>query len=118
VAASRRRCGVETKLVVERPGKPQHLKPHADSVRTIQEALKKALRCNQALLDGEARSAKDIAAANGVSDRYGSHLLGLAVLSPQICQRIFRGDMPHGLTLGALKGKIPLDLQAQEALFA
>jgi site-specific DNA recombinase len=113
-----RRCGVETKLVVENPAASQHLKPHADSVRAIQEALKKALRWNQALLDGEAHSVKAIAEANGVTDRYVSHLLGLALLSPQICQRIFKGDIPHDLTLGTLKGKIPLDWQAQEALFA
>jgi site-specific DNA recombinase len=52
VAVNLKRCGVETKLVVEKPSAPQNLKPHADSVRAIQEALKKALQWNQALIDG------------------------------------------------------------------
>ncbi|MET0116937.1 MAG: recombinase family protein, partial [Sedimenticola sp.] len=113
-----RRCGVETKLLVEQSGSGDHLKPHADSHRAIQEALKKALRWNNALLSGEMQSTREIAEKNGVTQRYVAHLIKLAYLSPTLVNRIYRGDIPHHMTLGKLKRHLPMDWSEQEALFS
>jgi len=64
------------------------------------------------------RSVKEITEIDGVSDRYVSQMLKLAFLSPRIIRRIFKGDMPHDLTLGKLKAKILLDWDDQNKLFA
>jgi len=113
-----KRCGVETKLVVEQVSAQQNLKPHADSLRAIQEALKKGLKWNHALINGEAKSAKELAARHNISDRYVSQSIRLAFLSPKIIRRIFKGDIPHNLTLGKLKTNIPLGWDEQEAIFS
>ncbi|MET0049364.1 MAG: recombinase family protein [Sedimenticola sp.] len=113
-----KRCGVETKLLVEQSGSGDHLKPHADSHRAIQEALKKALRWNHALLSGEMQSTREIAEKNGVTQRYVAHLIKLAYLSPTLVNRVYRGDIPHHMTLGKLKRHLPLDWPEQETLFS
>lgn len=118
IAVALRRCGVETKLVVAQSASREHLKPHADSLRAIQEALKNGLIWNQALIRGQARSIKALAEANRISDRYVSQAIRLAFLSPSIIRRIFQGALPHDLTLGKLKAQIPLDWSAQESLFS
>jgi site-specific DNA recombinase len=118
IAVALKRCGVETKLVVEQSASQENLKPHADSLRAIHEAVKKGLSWNQALIRGEAESVKALAEANQISDRYVSQAIRLAFLSPSIIQRIFKGDIPHDLTLGKLKAQIPLNWSAQESLFS
>jgi hypothetical protein len=47
-----------------------------------------------------------------------SQLIRLAFLSPSIIRRIFKGDIPHDLTLGKLKANIPLDWAEQEVIFS
>jgi hypothetical protein len=42
----------------------------------------------------------------------------LAWLSPTIVERIFRGDIPHDLTLGRLKQHVPLSWKEQDTLFS
>jgi len=113
-----KRCGVETKLVVEQTASQKNLKPHADSVRAIQDALKKGLIWNQALVSGEVRSAKELAEKDRYDPRYISQLMRLAYLSPNIISRIFKGDIPHDCTLKKLKKGFPLEWAEQETLFS
>ena len=52
-----------------------------------------------------------------VSQRYITQIIKLAYLAPEIMNRIFEGDIPHEMTLGSLKKRIPLDWSEQKALF-
>jgi DNA invertase Pin-like site-specific DNA recombinase len=113
-----KRCGVETKLLVHSEFAQERLPPHANSLRAIQDAVRQGLIWNQALIKGTALSARDLATKNHVSDRYISQCIRLAFLSPQIITRIFKGDIPHDMTLNKLKAGIPLDWNEQEKLFA
>ena len=118
MAVTLKRCGVETRLIVEQNNLDHVTRPHANSCRAIQEALQKALLWNNALLSGAVKSTAKLAGQSGVSQRYIGQLIKLAYLSPVIIQRIFRGDIPHDLTLGKLKCQIPLDWTDQENLFS
>jgi len=113
-----KRCGVETKLIVESESTQDSLKPHADSVRAIQKAVRLGLIWNESLITGKAISAKDIASLNKVSDRYVSHCIRLAFLSPDIIKRVFQGDIPHDMTLTKLKTDMSFNWSEQEVLFA
>lgn len=51
--------------------------------------------------------------------RYVSHLIKLAWLSPAMIERIFKGEITHGLTLGKLMKHITtLSWAEQESLFS
>ena len=117
IPLSLKRCGVETKLVVENQTN-QKLQPHADTVRAIQEAVQKGMLWNQLLISGKAESVKEIANANQVGDRYVSRIIKLAFLSPKLIRQIFKGEIPHDLTLRKLKANTALKWSEQEALFA
>ena len=84
----------------------------------IQEALQKALLWNNALLSGAVKSPLELAELSGVSQRYIAQIIKLAYLSPAIINKVFKGDIPHDLTLGKLKRQIPLSWDEQKALFS
>ena len=105
-----KRCGIETRLVVEN-GEIQ--KAGASSVKSIQTALSKGLTWNQALLTGKASSMTELAKREKVTRRYIGHLLQLAFLAPDIMQSIVKGDIPADLTLDRLEAGFPLDWNEQ-----
>ncbi len=76
-----KRCGVETKQVVEKTTQRPTLKPHADSVRAIQEAVKKGILWNEALLSGQALGINDLARQNDLGERLcnPTHLACLSI---------------------------------------
>lgn len=124
IAIEIKRCGIETKLIIESELTQENLKPHADSLKAIQQAVKQGLIWNQKLVSGKAGSAKSIANGIDVSDRHvcqcvklAVQCVKLAVLSPAIIKRIFQGDIPHDMTLKKLKTGIPLEWSEQEQLF-
>jgi len=112
-----KRCGVETKLIVNQPSAKQYLTPHDDSRRAIQKALQNAMLWNNALLSGAVKSSSDLAMMNNVSQRYVPQIIKLACLSPTLMQRIYDGDIPHDLTLGKLKTQLSSEWEHQEKLF-
>jgi hypothetical protein len=118
VAVTLKRCGVETKLIVEQRCPSRIPKPRTDSLRAIQEALQKALIWNNALFSGAVNSTMELAVQSGVSQRYVTQIIKLAYLSPSIISRIFKGNIPHDLTLGKLKRQVPLGWVKQESLFS
>lgn len=113
-----KRCGVETKLIVDSELSQENLNPHANSLKAIQKAVRQGLIWNQALLTGKAESASAIAANIDVTDRYVYQCIKLAFLSPDLIKRIFRGDIPHDMTLTKLKAGIPLNWSEQDVMFA
>ena len=76
-------------------------------------------RCTHyaALLSGEVSGIAELARQNNVSSRYISQIIKFACLDPALVMRIFRGDIPHDLTLGKLKANLESDWTKQQALF-
>lgn len=111
------RCGVETKLIIEEPADHSTLKPHRDSLVAIQNAVRKGILWNAALLSGEVSGIAELARQNNVSSRYISQIIKFACLDPNLVMRIFRADIPHDLTLGKLKANLESDWTKQQAPF-
>jgi hypothetical protein len=88
-----KRRGVEMRLVIEGPG-PEATP--ADPV--LLKEIRRAHRCFDALVSGQVQSVAELAALEGVSDRYISSLLPLAFLAPDIIAAIVSGKQPTDLT--------------------
>lgn len=95
-----KRRGIETRLIISE-GKDDVA--HPKTARAIQDALKKALSWNQALVSGKVSSMSALARQEKVTQRYIAHLLPFAFLAPDIMEAIIRGDIPPQLSLGRLK---------------
>ncbi len=115
IPAHLKRCGIETKLIV--PGGEKILDAHTSSVGAIQKAVGKALVWNQALISGSISSMSALAKENQVSQRHVSKIIRLAYLAPDIMEAIFRGHIPHKLSMARLKENIPLDWEEQRKEF-
>ena len=87
-----------------------------DSVKAIRNALKNALRWNQALLKGKAKTITELAAEEYYDARYLIDLLHLAYLAPDIQKAIASGKIPADLTLDKLKKRLPLSWAAQRQI--
>ena len=108
-----KRRGVETRLIISNE---QEETAHADSVKAIRNALKNALRWNQALLKGKAKTITELAAEEYYDARYLIDLLHLAYLAPDIQKAIASGKIPADLTLDKLKKRLPLSWAAQRQI--
>ena len=105
-----KRRGVETRLIIKNE---QEETAHADSVKAIRNAVKNALRWNEALLKGKAKTITALAAEEYYDARYLIDLLHLAYLAPDIQKAIASGKIPADLTLDKLKKRLPLSWTAQ-----
>ena len=105
-----KRRGVETRLII---GNEQEEIAHANSVKAIRNALKNAIRWNQALLKGKAKTITELATEEYYDARYLTDLLHLAYLAPDIQKAIASGKIPADLTLDTLKKRLPLSWTAQ-----
>ena len=106
-----KRRGVEMRLVIERGDSSR---PKVDPI--LLKEIARAHRCFQALLTRRVASIAELAAREGVDDRYVSNVLPLAFLAPEIVEAIVRGAQPADLTATKLVRGIdlPLDWQAQK----
>jgi site-specific DNA recombinase len=106
-----KRRGVETRLVIESRA-PSQAKPDPILLKEIARAH----RCFEALLTRRVASIAELAAIEGVDDRYVSNVLPLAFLAPEIVEAIVRGIQPPDLTATKLLRRIdlPLDWHAQK----
>ncbi|MXN66513.1 resolvase [Stappia sp. GBMRC 2046] len=105
-----KRRGVEKRLVIQAPGinAPQQADP------ALVKALARAHKWFDDLVTGRAASLAQIAKAEGVTDRYISHLLPLAFLAPDIVEAILAGTHPPDLTVDGLVKRIDMPLDWQE----
>lgn len=110
-----KRCGIETKLVVSNG--PVMLS-HPESTKAIQNALRKALVWNQALLDGKASTLTELAEKENVAQRYICDLIKLAYLAPDIMDTIIEGKIPATLTLDRLKKRFSMNWTIQRELLS
>jgi site-specific DNA recombinase len=105
-----KRCNSESKLII---GDKYASDSNPTTIRAIQNALKKALSWNQALATCEVLNMAQLAKQENVTQRYISHIIKLAFLSPDIMQAILKGDIPKSLTLGRLKEGFAYDWNEQ-----
>ncbi len=96
-----KRRGVEMRLVIDGHGPAS---PKADPI--LLKAIARARGWFDDLVTGRALSLAAIAAREGITDRYVSHLLPLAFLAPDIVEAISVGRQPVGLTVEALVRRI------------
>jgi hypothetical protein len=100
-----KRRGVEMRLVIEGPSAGT-AKP--DPV--LLKEIRRAHRCFEALVSGQAGSVAELAATEGISDRYVSSLLPLAFLAPDIVEAIASGRQPPELTAHRLIRTVDLPI--------
>jgi hypothetical protein len=72
--------------------------------------IRRAHRCFEALVSGQAGSVAALAATEGISDRYVSSLLPLAFLAPDIVEAIASGRQPAELTAHRLIRTVDLPI--------
>ena len=70
------------------------------------------------LMSGDVSSQRDLAAKEGLDERYVSRMLPLAFLSPEITEEILEGTQPAHWCLDTFLGNVPLDWQAQRRALA
>lgn len=110
-----KRRGVEMRLVIEGTDNPSKAcKPDPALIKAVVRAHK----WFDDLVSGRAGSLTAIAEAEGLSDRYVSHLLPLAFLAPDIITAVLAGAQPVDLTVEALTKRtdLPLAWAEQKAL--
>jgi len=105
-----RRRGVEMRLVIHSSGSsPSRPDP------VLLKAVSRAFRWFEALATGQAASVAELAARDGVNERYIRSLMHLAFIAPEAVETIAQGSQPAELTTKALLTRIdlPFDWQAQ-----
>jgi hypothetical protein len=104
-----RRCGLAVRLLV--PGSPTiRQAPDTRLIRQIARAHDWFGR----LTSGKAKSIKDIAVAEGVTNSYVRKIIHRAFLAPDIVRSIFHGTQPPELNLELLRKFIPLPIDWNE----
>jgi site-specific DNA recombinase len=81
------------------------------------EAIARARRWMDSIVVCKVASFDDIAAAEGLAERYVRRLAILAFLSPKIVQAIADGTAPADLTISRLTQALPHSWSAQEQTF-
>ncbi|NKB39010.1 MAG: hypothetical protein GKR93_17905 [Gammaproteobacteria bacterium] len=109
-----KRCGIETKLILS---DDKHAPAHPETIQAIKNAVTKALLWNDALCSDQVSSIKTIAEQENVTPQFIARRLKLAYLSPDIMEAIFKGNIPHTLSLGLLEKSIPLIWEDQRESF-
>ena len=110
VPAKLKRCGIETRFVVNNDIDQG---PHALSVKAMQDALLKALQWHEGLVSGTIASTATIAKREGTAQRYVARILKLAFLAPDIMEAIIIGNIPIDCTLARLRKGFPMEWDRQ-----
>ena len=98
-----KRRGVEMRLVIDGAGtSPSRLDP------VLLKAVARAFRWFEALATRQAKSVAELAAREGVNERYIRSLMHLAFLAPEAVEAIAQGNQPAELTTKALLTRIDL----------
>ena len=90
---------------------------HCETGRSATSAIKAIARANdwvRAVVGGEYKDQRAIAAAIGVTERYVSRIISGAFLSPEIVTSIVQGRETSEFTLGEMLENVPLSWAAQK----
>ena len=91
-------------------------KPQPDG--TLVKALARAWRWQRMLDEGVYSSVIEISDAEGISKSYVSRILQLALLAPDVVERVLEGSSGIDLRLEALRASIPLAWDEQRKQIA
>jgi hypothetical protein len=112
IPARLRRRGVEQKLSIPGAGSPGAADARVDA--SLLQLIARSRGWFEALTSGSVGSFKEIAQSVGVSEQFVSNRIRLALLSPELVERICRGTQPDTLTADALVKRIELPLSWAE----
>ena len=101
-----KRCGMAVRLIVSEPSVAAKRPPDP----TLLALLSKAHEWLGQLTSGRSRSISSIAQAERVTSSYVTRVVQLAILAPDIVQRIARGEHPPQCTARRLMRAVPLPL--------
>ena len=87
--------------------------PDVGPQRPLVVALARAFRWQKMLDTGQAGSIADLARKYDVDRSYVSRILQLTALAPNIVEAILAGKEPSGLSLGTLRGGVPVRWEEQ-----
>jgi hypothetical protein len=113
IAMKLKRCGGEMRLII--PGGAaidQQRRPVPSLIKAVSRASDWVRRMEA----GECKHQQDLAKATKLDPRYINSILRVAFLSPEIVETIIDGRQPRDLTLGFLKGVLPMSWQQQKKL--
>ena len=88
----------------------------ADGHDAILTALARGLRWQRLIDEGRFANIKELATAIGKDPSQIARAIRLTRLSPAIVHRIVINDIPDGLSLGKLRGDLPVKWGEQEAV--
>jgi hypothetical protein len=91
-------------------------KPQPDS--TLVKALARAWRWQRLLDEGVYSSVIELSEAEGISKSFVSRILQLALLAPDVVERVLQGSRGVDLRLEALRASIPLAWDEQRKQIA
>ena len=104
----------------QRGGRKLVLTPGSTMVRgtsgassTLVKALARAFRWRKLLETDRYATIGEIAAAEKINDSFGSRMLRLALLAPEIVEVILGGRQPDGVTLPGLMEPFPVEWEKQ-----
>jgi hypothetical protein len=109
----RRRGGRKRIVALDGTAIVPALKPQPDG--TLVKALARAWRWQRMLDDGGYGSVIDISEAEGISKGYVSRILRLALLAPDMVEKILEGRQQDALLLERLRREWPADWAAQRS---
>jgi DNA invertase Pin-like site-specific DNA recombinase len=114
VPVQMRRRGVESRLVIQ--AERNHFQASADPA--LVKAVGRAMRWWEMLNEGKVKSIPEIAAQEGMKERYVQRVLPLAMLAPDIVEAIAAGRQPADLTAQTLllRTEIPVCWKTQRQL--
>lgn len=106
----------------KRNGRPK-IVPPADMVPDtggvdphVLKAIAKAWSWRRKLENGAATTIKDIAEAEGISDRYVGRMLRLAYLAPNVLEKLLVGRVPPAASIKDMAAAAELPWAEQEAV--
>jgi site-specific DNA recombinase len=115
IAMKLKRCGGEMRLII--PGWAA-IDQRRQPVPSLIKAVSRASDWVRRMEGGEFQDQRDLATATRLEPRYINAILRVAFLAPEITEAILDGRQPPDLTLGSLKGVLPMSWQQQKKLIS
>jgi DNA invertase Pin-like site-specific DNA recombinase len=104
-----KRCGGELRMIL-----PAQSTIAGKPVPALLKAVSRAHEWVRRIESGEFKDQRAIAAATGLDERYVSHILPAALLSPKVVEAILDGTQDPALTLKDLLDNLPSDWNRQK----
>jgi hypothetical protein len=115
IAMKLKRCGGEMRLII--PGWAA-IDQRRQPVSSLIKAVSRASDWVRRMEVGEFKHQRALAEATKLEPRYINAILRVAFLAPEIVEAIIDGRQPPDLTLGSLKGVLPMSWQRQKKLIS